>query len=265
MSHGWGPSYGHPSHPTTGELPEVGDGVRGTGERRTVQVDADANANLRRAPADPDRVWSPSTSQRTHSEPRPAWGPSAPSNGWENPNPAAPQADPYSGAQQPPYGGQPSDQYGAPQNPYAAPKSEPYSGPQTGPLGDPQSEPNGGPNAGRRSRGDDTAQFARVGDGMRGSVGPITVQIDQVNVNGLTGETQLLPRTAPPVEEKADLPPAVESRQSELSRNMPARRKQMGPDWTHMPLRLLAATVVALAVLGASAASLISIAEWINP
>lgn len=164
MSQGWGPSYGDPSHPTTGELPKVGDGVRGTGEIRTVQIDTATDPNLRRVRSD-------------------------------------------------------------------------------------------------------TGDYARLGDGQRGSVGGLTVQIDHVRDPGARspkGDTQLLPRIKP--QPQAERVPAA-ARQPEpgTARSMPVQRRQLGPDWTQMPLRLLAAAVVTLAVLGLSAASLLYIAEWINP
>ncbi|HEU5129514.1 MAG TPA: hypothetical protein VFU12_16145 [Glycomyces sp.] len=161
MSYGWGPGYGDPSHPTTGELPQVGDGRRGTGEVRTVQIDAVTDPNLPRV---------------------------------------------------------------------------------------------GG--------GDDPA-----GDGARGTVGGLTVQIDHVQDPGArrpVGDTQLLPRISP--RSKAEPAPAADERPAAAGqRHMPVLRRQLGPDWTQMPLRLLAAAAVTLAVLGASAASLVYIAEWINP
>ncbi|WP_100446637.1 hypothetical protein [Glycomyces xiaoerkulensis] len=164
MSDGWGPGYGDPSHPTTNELPRVGDGVRSTGEIDTLQVDA---------ATDPD-LW-------------------------------------------------------------------------------------------RVARGG-TGGFARVGDG-RGTVGPLTVQIDRVPASpdeaGARGDTTLLPRIVP----DAPAPPAEQSARPDAAagRNMPVQRRQMGPDWTQTPLRLLAAAVVSLAVLGLSAASLLYIAAWLNP
>ncbi|MCH7231411.1 hypothetical protein L0U85_11205 [Glycomyces sp. L485] len=164
MSHGWGPSYGDPSHPTTGELPEVGDGVRGTGEFRTVQIDIATDSSLRRM-------------------------------------------------------------------------------------------------------GGDAGGSTRLGDSQRGEVSGLTVQIDHIKDPGAKrpkGDTQLLPRITPkPGPERV---PAAESQPGpSSSRSMPVQRRQLGPDWTQMPLRLLAAAVVTLAVLGVSAASLITIAEWINP
>ncbi|WP_035697979.1 hypothetical protein, partial [Glycomyces tenuis] len=54
MSYGWGPGYGDPSHPTTGELPKVGDGRRGTDEMRTVQIDAVTDPALPRVGGDTD-------------------------------------------------------------------------------------------------------------------------------------------------------------------------------------------------------------------
>ncbi|GAB3222061.1 hypothetical protein GCM10027447_08520 [Glycomyces halotolerans] len=164
MSFGWGPGYGDPSHPTTGELPTVGDGVRGTGENHTVQIDIARDA-------------------------------------------------------------------------------------------------------GSRHRAD-TGGFARVGDGVRGTVGPVTVQIDRVpaaDPAGVRGDTQLLPRLKPKREAPA---PAARSERPDItgaSRSMPVTRRQLGPDWTQTPLRLMAAAIVAVGVLGVSAASLLTIAEWINP
>lgn len=156
MSYGWGPGYGDPSHPTTGELPQVGDGRRGTGEMGTVQIDAVTDPNLPRV---------------------------------------------------------------------------------------------GG------------------GDEARGSVGGLTVQIDRVRdpaAQRPAGDTQLLPRIAPRPKTKP-VPTASERAAPTASPHMPVLRRQLGPDWTQMPLRLLAAAAVTLAVLGVSAASLLYIAEWINP
>ncbi|WP_026922412.1 hypothetical protein [Glycomyces arizonensis] len=166
MSYGWGPSYGDPSHPTTGELPKVGDGRRGTDEMRTVQIDAVTDPNIPRVG----------------------------------------------------YGG--------------------------------------------------TDDFARVGDGQRGTVGGLTVQIDRVQdpeARRPAGDTQLLPRISPKPRPEEAVPAAAKQPEPSASRNMPVLRRQMGPDWTQMPLRLLAAAVVTLAVLGVSAASLLYIADWINP
>lgn len=167
MDYGWGPSYGDPSHPTTGELPKVGDGRHGTDEIRTVQIDAVTDPNLPRA-------------------------------------------------------------------------------------------------------GGGTGDFARVGDGTRGTVGGLTVQIDRVqdlDARRPAGDTQLLPRITSKRKRTEEPVPAAAARPSNTaaSRHMPVLRRQMGPDWTHMPLRLLAAAVVTLAVLGVSAASLLYIAEWLNP
>lgn len=200
-SSNWGPGYGHPSHPTTGELPRVGNGVR-TDELRTVQVD-------------------------TVGETPPPEPPTRHRYSWES-EPEAPQR-------------------------YSEPRSLGWSVPR---VGRPDTAP---------PRSDDTAQFARVGDGLRGAVGPVSVQVEHVRADGINGDTQLLSTAAfrrpDPVEA---IPDAVESPEPGTG-SMPATRRQMGPDWTQMPLRLLGAAVVATAVLGASAASLISIGNWINP
>lgn len=181
MSRGWGPSYGDPSHPTTGELPQVGDGRRGTDELRTVQIDAVTDPGLPRVPDE--------------------------------------------------------------------------TGSDTG-------EDTGGFTAQEHTDG-----FARVGDGRRGTVGGLTVEIDHVHdpeARRPVGDTQLLSRITPrPEGERA---PAADRRTGTAAPDgMPVLRRQLGPDWTQMPLRLLAAAAVTLAVLGISAASLLSIAEWINP
>lgn len=215
----WGPSYGDPTHPTTGELPRVGDG-RATDELRTVQVDTVADAS--KPP--------PSGPRATQSEP------SRYRYSWET-------STPRTGAHSEPRGG-----WSVPRVGRDLPKAG-FTGPQP------------------RIAPDDTTQFARVGDGLRGSVGPVSVQVDRVPVHdGVHGDTQLLPTAAfmrPQVEEA---PPAVESPQPEPGTgSMPAMRRQMGPDWTQTPLRLLAAAAVATAVLATSAASLISIGAWINP
>ncbi len=176
MSHGWGPRYGDPSHPTTGELPQVGDGRRGTDELRTVQIDAVTDPSL------------------------------------------------------------------------------------------PRVREEAGSESGGFAQGD-TGGFARVGDGRRGTVGGLTVAIDHVQdpeAQRPVGDTQLLSRIASrPEGERA---PAADRRSGAAAPDgMPVLRRQLGPDWTQMPLRLLAAAAVTLAVLGVSAASLLYIAEWINP
>ncbi|GAB3999723.1 hypothetical protein GCM10029992_29320 [Glycomyces albus] len=109
MSYGWGPGYGDPSHPTTNELPQVGNGVKGTGEFGTVQIDIQADANAR--PAEP---------QGRHGRPDPSL---------------------------------------------------------------------------RRGWHDATGEI-RVGNGRRGSVGPVSVQVDRAAAPdplGVKGDTQLLP------------------------------------------------------------------------
>lgn len=184
MSYGWGPGYGDPSHPTTNELPQVGNGVKGTDEFRTVQIDLQADPDLR-----------------------------------------------------PPEQGGPSGRHGR-------------------------------PDASLRHGWQDATGEIRVGNGRRGSVGPVSVQVDRAAAPdplGVKGDTQLLPRFMPKPEPEA--PAAEQAARPDIttSRNMPVQRRQLGPDWTQMPLRLLAAAVVTLAVLGLSAASLIYIAEWINP
>jgi hypothetical protein len=216
----WGPRYGDPSHPTTGELPRVGNG-QSTDELRTVQVDTVAEPPPQESRSRYRYSWETASPPRHTSEP--------PSGDWSMPRAGREGSRPRFGESRPPL---------APEG--SAPPVRP----------------------------DDTAQFARVGDGLRGSVGPVTVQVDHVRAGGAaTGDTQLLPTAAfmrpkPPEE----IPDAVESPQPEPGTgSMPAMRRQMGPDWTQMPLRLLAAAVVAVAVLGASAASLISIGNWINP
>lgn len=94
----------------------------------------------------------------------------------------------------------------------------------------------------------------------------MSVQVDHLRVdNGINGDTQLL-STAAFMRPQEAMPSAVQAPQPEPGTgSMPAMRHQIGPDWTQMPLRLLAAAVVATAVLGASAASLITIGNWINP
>lgn len=210
----WGPSYGDPSHPTTGELPRVGDG-RGTDELRTVQVDTVAE-EPQPEPARHRYSWETSAPRAgAHSEP----------GGWSVPR---------------------VGREGAVSS---------FTGPQQRVGADEAVRP------------DDTTQFARVGDGLRGSVGPVTVQVDRVRTGGgVHGDTQLLPTAAFMRPQQEELPPAVESPRLEPGTgSMPAMRRQMGPDWTQTPLRLLAAAAVATAVLGISAATLISIGAWINP
>lgn len=188
MSHGWGPGYGDPSHPTTNELPQVGNGVKGTGEFRTVQIDVQTDSSAHQAPG----AHTDPRMRRARHEPEPQ-------PGWED---------------------------------------------RTGEI--------------------------RVGNGLRGSVGPISVQVDRAAMpdpQSVKGDTQLLPRFMPKPAPEAEPPAAEQAAQPDVttSRSMPVQRRQLGPDWTQMPLRLLAAAVVTLAVLGLSAASLIYIADWINP
>jgi hypothetical protein len=223
----WGPRYGDPSHPTTGELPRVGDGR--TDEQRTIQVDT---------------VAEPPPRSESRSRYRYSWETSAPRTAEPHGEGSAPRT-------------------------FSAPGSTGWSVPRVG-RESAAEEPTGEhsrPSIGGYRPGD-TAQFARVGDGLRGSVGPVTVQIDHVRIDGGTsGDTQLLPTAnfMRPKQEEA-IPPAYESAQPEPGTGpMPAMRHQIGPDWTQMPLRLLAAAAVAIAVLGASAASLIAIGNAINP
>jgi hypothetical protein len=243
----WGPRYGDPAHPTTGELPRVGDGR--TDEQRTIQVDTVAEAPPR---------------SESRSRYRYSWETSAP-------------RDLESGSG-----------YSEPRQSFSQPRYEP-SEPQQG-FSQPRAESEPGfanwsvPRVGRESsasgltgehsrpslsgyRPGDTAQFARVGDGVRGSVGPVSVQVDHVRIdNGVNGDTQLLDTANFRRPQPADIPPAEQAPQPEPGTgSMPAMRHQIGPDWTQTPLRLLAAAVVATAVLGASAASLITIGNWINP
>jgi hypothetical protein len=152
MSGGWGPGYGDWSHPTTGEIPRVGDGVHGTGEMPTVQ-------------------------QPTVSAPR---------------------------VSAPPQGG----------------------------------------------------SWERTGYEPPLIVPDATAKLPKVRVPVLDEPTE-----APeePAAEQGPLPPEARPK------GHPALRGHLGPDWTNMPLRLLATAVVALGVLGVSATSLWFIADWINP
>ena len=229
----WGPRYGDPSHPTTGELPRVGNGHR-TDELRTVQVDT---------VAEPPK-------QESRSRYNYSFGPSAP----RDPAPVSePRSSEWSVPRLDREGSQP--RFDTPSQPPPEAHSR-YRG---------ESQPRFGPE-GSQPRRDDTTQFARVGDGLRGSVGPVTVQVDHVRVGGGIGDTQLLSTASFMRPKEEELPPAVQSAQPEPGTgSMPAMRHQIGPDWTQMPLRLLAAAVVAIAVLAASAASLITIGNWINP
>lgn len=228
MSDNWGPRYGDPSHPTTGELPRVGDG-RGTDELKTVHVDTVSGSI-----------------PRTREPSRPRW--EHPDHGLPEPSAPGFESQPEPQSWSVPRAGRDGS---AEQNRFR------YSWETSQPPMEPS-----------RPRPGDTAQFARVGDGLRGSVGPVTVQVEHVRVGGgvTSDDTQLLPTSAfrRPVPE--EIPDAVESPQPAPSTGpMPAMRHQIGPDWTQTPLRLLAAAVVATAVLGASAASLITIGNWINP
>lgn len=262
MSHDqWGPRYGDPSHPTTGELPRVGDGR--TDEQRTIQVDTVAEAPPRQESRSRYR-YSWESSAPNDAEPRSGF--SQPRQGFSEPGFGTPE--PYQGLSEPRPGfSQPRGDGSAPPS-AAEPGPNGWSAPRVGREGSapgPTGEHSRPSAAGYRPG--DTAQFARVGDGVRGSVGPVSVQVDHVRINGGTsGDTQLLP-TANFMRPQADeLPPAEQAPQPEPGTgSMPAMRHQIGPDWTQTPLRLLAAAVVAIAVLGASAASLITIGNWINP
>lgn len=265
MSDQWGPRYGDPAHPTTGELPRVGDGR--TDEQRTIQVDTVADAPPRSESRSRYRYsWETSAPRdaepRGHSEPR--YGASELS-----------YSQPRYGASEPSYS---QPRYGASEPTYSQPSaprhgSEPGMGNWSVPRVGRESSTSG--LTGEHSRPSlsgyrpgDTAQFARVGDGLRGSVGPVSVQVDHIRVdNGVNGDTTLLP-TADFMRPKGEeeLPPAEQAVQPEPGTgSMPAMRHQVIPDWTQTPLRLLAAAVVAIAVLGASAATLITIGNWINP
>ncbi|WP_205325226.1 hypothetical protein [Glycomyces sp. YM15] len=239
----WGPRYGDPAHPTTGELPRVGDGR--TDEQRTIQVDTVAEA--------PPRGES-------RSRYRYSWETSAPR---ENEKPGG-FSEPRYTASEPQDFSQPRGEGSAPSGTDFTNWSVPRVGresPASGLTGEHSRPSLSGYRPG------DTAQFARVGDGLRGSVGPVTVQVDHVRIdNGVNGDTQLLDIANFKRPQPADLPPAEQAPQPEPGTgSMPAMRHQIGPDWTQTPLRLLAAAVVATAVLGASAASLITIGNWINP
>ncbi|HEX2143734.1 MAG TPA: hypothetical protein VHG10_04405 [Glycomyces sp.] len=251
----WGPRYGDPSHPTTGELPRVGNG-RHTDELRTVQVDT---------VAEPPQPEAPSRYRYSWETEAPMSGDQAAGYGQQSGEWSVPRLgregsqSRYGGESRPRFGtggSQPS--YGAVSQPrYSTEGSRPNA---TG------SQPHVAP-VGIQPRRDDTAQFARVGDGVRGTVGPVSVQVDHVRLDGgLNGDTQLLSTAAFMRPQEAQLPPAEQAPQPEPGTgSMPAMRHQIGPDWTQMPLRLLAAAVVAIAVLGASAATLITIGNWINP
>ncbi|MEV3934615.1 hypothetical protein AB0K52_01350 [Glycomyces sp. NPDC049804] len=248
MSDQWGPRYGDPSHPTTGELPRVGDGR--TDEQRTIQVDT---------------VADPPPRQESRSRYRYSWETSAS----QEPEPESRFSEPSSS-----YGSGQDFTSHSPSQPreQSAPRPETgfsnWSVPRVG------RESSASGLTGEHSRPSlsgyrpgDTAQFARVGDGVRGSVGPVSVQVDHVRVdNGVNGDTQLLDTSNFRRPQPEEIPPAEQAPQPEPGTgSLPAMRHQVIPDWTQTPLRLLAAAVVATAVLGASAATLISIGNWINP
>jgi hypothetical protein len=252
----WGPRYGDPAHPTTGELPRVGDGR--TDEQRTIQVDT---------------VAEPPPRSESRSRYRYSWETSAPRDVETSGEPR--YSEPRHGHSEPRYGASEAHQaYSRPHDEGSAPRhSEPGLSGWSVPRAGRESAASG--LTGEHSRPSlsgyrpgDTAQFARVGDGLRGSVGPVSVKVDHIRVdNGVNGDTQLL-STANFMRPKGEeeIPPAEQAPQPEPGTgSMPAMRHQIGPDWTQMPLRLLAAAVVATAVLGASAASLITIGNWINP
>jgi hypothetical protein len=247
VSDQWGPRYGDPSHPTTGELPRVGDGR--TDEQRTIQVDT---------------VADPPPRQESRSRYR---------YSWETPAPAEEPESRFSEPSSSYDAGQGFSSYGPSQ-----PREQSAPRPETGfsnwsvPRIGRESSASGLTGEHSRPsltghRPDDTAQFARVGDGVRGSVGPVSVQVDHVRVdNGVNGDTQLLDTSNFRRPQPEEIPPAEQAPQPEPGTgSLPAMRHQVIPDWTQTPLRLLAAAVVATAVLGASAATLISIGNWINP
>lgn len=245
MSSNWGPGYGDPSHPTTGELPRVGNG-RHSDEFRTVQVDT---------------VAEPPRQERTASRYRYSWETSEP----RRDEVAAPVSEPHSGEWAVPRVGRDgtAPDYTPDQSHRRPEGSQPRFGESQPRFGGAFEQRYGSDSQPRR---DDTTQFARVGDGLRGSVGPVSVQVDHVRIdNGVSGDTQLLP-TAAFMRPQEEAPPAVQAPPPEPGTgSMPAMRHQIGPDWTQTPLRLLGAAVVAMAVLGASAAGLITIGNWINP
>lgn len=321
----WGPRYGDPAHPTTGELPRVGDGL--TDEQRTIQVDTVAEAPPRQesrsryryswesagggtsepgygAGTSSESSYSASgTSESSYSagassasgygagtssesghgfsEPRYAasqphqglsetrYAASDPSQGFSRPDTSAPPSEPGFSNWSVPRVGRESAASGL-TGEHSRPTDLTGEHSRTG-LTDEQSRSHLTGEHSRPSlsgyRPGDTAQFARVGDGVRGSVGPVSVQIDHVRIdNGLNGDTQLLDTANFRRPQQADIAPAEQAPQPEPGTgSMPAMRHQIGPDWTQTPLRLLAAAVVATGVLGASAATLISIGNWINP
>lgn len=243
----WGPSYGDPTHPTTGELPRVGDGRR-TDELKTVRVDAVSAAHEQaREPSRPRYEWERPDHGPRYGEPSAPRQP--PASGWSVPRSGRDSGDSSERANRFRYSWESSP----PRFESSRPRFE---------TSRPRTEPS-------RPRTDDTTQFARAGDGLRGSVGPVTVQVDHVQIDGghTASDTQLLPTSAfMRPKEDVEIPEAFESPRPEPGTgSMPAMRHQIGPDWTQTPLRLLAAAVVATGVLGASAASLISIGNWINP
>ncbi|GAA2122918.1 hypothetical protein [Glycomyces algeriensis] len=273
----WGPRYGDPTHPTTGELPRVGDGR--TDEQRTIQVDTvpeeppqQSRSRYRyswesAAPGDAEPAGSHSEPGHGFSEPR--YGASEPGHGFSEPRYAA--SEPRHGFSEPRYAAS-EPRHGSSQPESSADPAESGFGDWSVPRVGRESAASG--LTGEHSRPSlsgyrpgDTAQFARVGDGVRGSVGPVSVQIDHVRVdNGVNGDTQLLDTTNFRRPQETEIAPAEQAPQPEPGTgSMPAMRHQIGPDWTQTPLRLLAAAVVATAVLGASAASLITIGNWINP
>ncbi|MDN3239899.1 hypothetical protein [Glycomyces tritici] len=247
----WGPRYGDPTHPTTGELPRVGDGR--TDEQRTIQVDTVAEAPPRQESRSRYRYsWESSET----SDAEPAGGFSEPGHGFSEPR--------YAASEQHQGFSQPRSEAAAPSEPGFTNWSVPRVGRESSASG--LTGEHSRPSLSGYRPGD-TAQFARVGDGVRGSVGPVSVQIDHVRVdNGVNGDTQLLDTTNFKRPQETEIAPAEQAPQPEPGTgSMPAMRHQIGPDWTQTPLRLLAAAVVATAVLGASAASLITIGNWINP
>lgn len=242
MSDQWGPRYGDPSHPTTGELPRVGDGR--TDEQRTIQVDT---------------VAEPPPRAESRSRYRYSWE-TEPESRSSEPSDSAPGSsahDAETSYSQPRERSRPETGF----DNWSIPRVGRESSASSGLTGEHSRPSLSG------YRPDETAQFARVGDGVRGSVGPVSVQVDHVRVdNGVNGDTQLLDTSNFRRPQPEEIPPAEQTPQPEPGTgSLPAMRHQVIPDWTQTPLRLLAAAVVAIAVLAASAATLISIGNWINP
>ncbi|MFC4333666.1 hypothetical protein [Salininema proteolyticum] len=107
---------------------------------------------------------------------------------------------------------------------------------------------------------DDTAQIPRVGDGVTETGERNLVSVDSSPRVPESPETSARPSNA--------ASPRGGTGLAHSATGVPhkaASRSRMAPDWTHMPLRMVAAAAIVALCLSAAVASLQSVAEWINP